>query len=382
MNIVHIDMTGTFNEEMTYQEPMLAKYNFRDGHRVTMIATCFRWDGSDCLKVLPQDIITKDGYRLIRLPYLNIGNSFFSDKIRATKGLYDLLVKLGPDVIVVHCAHATLSTLDVIKYTKRHMEVVLYADTHTDYKNSGRNWASLNLLHKIFYRNVVRQALPYIKKYFYVTQERKRFACEVYKIPEAMMEFYPLGGELISHQAKAAAKEKIRAELGMASDELLLLHSGKLDALKKTDILLEAFARVPSQRLRLIIIGSVTESFEPILKPYLQNDSRILFLGWKTGKELMEYLAASDMYLQPGSQSATLENALCCGTPIMIYPHESYDKHYLCGNGFYVEDADDIMNAFYQIVEDNVNLEQMSDASFMLAEMYFDYKKLAARLYQ
>ena len=61
--------------------------------------------------------------------------------------------------------------MDVIDYLKLHNNVVLLSDTHTAFNNSGRNWISMNILHKILYKFCIHKALPFRKKAVYITVE-------------------------------------------------------------------------------------------------------------------------------------------------------------------------------------------------------------------
>ena len=70
-------------------------------------------------------------------------------------------------LILPVCAEEDWSLLDVIRYKKDHPEVKLYADTHTAAYNSGTNWLSLHIQHRLFYKYLVQKLLPCLEKYFY-----------------------------------------------------------------------------------------------------------------------------------------------------------------------------------------------------------------------
>ena len=150
--------------------------------------------------------------------------------------------------------------------------------------------------------------------------------------------------------------------------------------MKRTEDILLALADIKSERLRLIIIGSIPEDMELVLKPLINADIRVSYVGWKTADELMEYLCAADVYVQPGSQSATMQNAICCGCSMILYPHKSHEP-YLQGNGYYVRTIDDMKEVFQIISNDPNGINKMSENSMRIARELLDYKKLAARLY-
>ena len=269
----------------------------------------------------------------------------------------------------------------MIRYKKNHPQVKLYADTHTAYYNSGTNWLSLNVLHRMFYRSLIQKALPYLEKYWYVGTGEKKFSQEVYGVPENLMEFYPLGGTLFPDEVYAEKRTRRRAELGLAPNELLLVHSGKLDALKRTAELLRAFAAEPELKAKLAVIGSIPADMEDTLRPLLEGDDRVAYLGWKSSEDLMEYLCAADLYCQPGSVSATMQNAICCGCPVLSFPHESYMDTLDCEEFFWVRNQEDMESVFSKLIAAPEILEPMTEGAWRCAREILDYRKLAARLY-
>ena len=381
MNIVHLDLAGFYNENTTYQTNLLAACNLADGHTVSVISAPFHWEGAQVVYTPPCDQIVEGGIRLIRLAYRNSSRNFSAQKIRAVIGLYEALASLQPDIIFCHCTQF-LSLIDVIRYKKEHPAVKLYADTHTDYYTSATNWLSLHILHRVFYRYLVRLALPYLERYFYTTTETRRFSIENYGVPEELMEFYPLGGILPAEEDYQAHRAARRAELGLQPDELLLVHAGKLEPQKKTDSLLRAFAAVPELRARLAVIGSIPEENKAALTALMDADPRVTYLGWKSGEELQEYLCAADLYCQPGKVSAIMQNAVCCRCPVMLYPHPDYKEGYDYGNILWEKDEADMSRVFRQLAAGEIDLAALSRGSVRCAEELLDYRALAARLYR
>lgn len=381
MKIVHLELAGFYNENMSYQTNQLVKQNCLDGHDVTIISTNYQWKEGILSRIPIGNHITAEGARLIRLPYVPSLSNFNYHKFRKVRGLYRLLESIAPDVILSHDL-CYWSVRDVIRYKQDHPEVKLYADTHTAYYNSGTNWLSLHVLHRMFYRPLIQKALPYLEKYWYIGTGEKQFSREVYGVPESLMEFYPLGGTLFSDEAYGEKRARRRAELGLAPDELLLVHSGKMDALKRTAELLRAFAAVPGLRAKLAVIGSIPADMEDTLRPLLEGDSRVVYLGWKSAEDLLEYLCAADLYCQPGSVSATMQNAICCGCPVLSFPHESYVETLDCGEFFWVRSQEDMESVFSGLASAPERLEPMTEGSWRCAREILDYRQLAARLYQ
>lgn len=380
MKIVHVGLASYYTDGMAYQDNQLVEQNVRDGHEVVYISNAQKYISGEVVDVGYEDTILPCGARLIRLPYVRIINGFVSEKVRKVRGLYQLLCELKPDVILSHDL-CSWSVLDVIKYKKEHPKLKFYADTHTNYGNSGRNWLSLHVLHRIYYRWLANRALPYLEKYFYTNSNGKQFSIDNYRFPESVMEFYPLGGNVPNKAHYEAIRQGKRDSLRLKSDEILLIHSGKLDAAKRTEELLKAFAAVPQLKARLIIIGNIPEDMRDILSPLISADDRIEYHGWKSADELIEYLCAADLYLQPGSDSATMQNAVCSGCPVLLYPHSWYVDGFDYGNVIWARTQDDIQTSFEKLAEKKIDLKLLSENSWRCANELIDYKKLAARLY-
>lgn len=375
-----IALASVFTESLTYQDNLLADQIRNDGNEVIIIADCFKYQNGQIVETDEEDKILNNGIRLIRKKYINLFGNFISNKIRAVKGLYFLLEQLEPNIIFHHGLQ-TYEMLTIKKYKILHPEIKFYVDSHVDFNNSATNIISRYILHKIFYKKIIQSSLPYIDKILCVGYECFAFLKEMYDVPDNMMEFYPLGGDIIKENIRIEKRYKIRASLNLRDSDLLLVHSGKMDKKKRTAEIVEAFLDAKANNLVLVIIGSMTEDVEHKLIPFIEKNPEIRYLGWKNSEELMDYLCASDLYVQPGGQSATMQNALCCGSAAALYPHESHK--YLLGNSvFYIETVEDMKNLFKLISKNPQKLEEKRKLSFKIAQEKLDYKKLAARLYE
>lgn len=381
MKILHLCLANFYIDNYAYQENMLPRINHEDGHDVRILASTETFvDNAHLGYVEPSEYVTEYGVPIKRLPYVKVGNSFSTHKFRAYPHLYGEIASFAPDVIFCHELQFW-SVRDVIRYKKDHPAVKLYADTHAAYNNSGTNWLSLHVLHRGLYRYLTKKAFPYLEKYFYISDECRQFSHEIYDIPNEKMAFYPLGGTLLSDEEYAAVRAKRRAELGLVENDRLYIHSGKLDALKRTDELLRAFSAVEDPHAVLAVIGSIPEDRKSILLPLMEADKRIRYLGWRTGEELQEYLCAADLYCQPGSQSVTMQNALCRYCPVMLYPHPAHTADYDRGEVIWIKTQADMEMVFRSLATDPAQLKPLRENAKKIARELLDYRKLAAKLY-
>jgi glycosyltransferase involved in cell wall biosynthesis len=379
LHIVHINVAGNFTEGMTYQGNLISKYNRLAGHSVTIIAGLEMYDEGKIIRVPSTDTVLTDGIRLIRLPVRFSFISALAKRFRQAIGLSKLLSILQPDIIMFHDVQS-IDLLTVVNHKLKHPWVKLYADSHSDAHNSATNLISLHLLHRIFYRYIIKRCLQEIDKIFFVSLEAKDFLQQNYGINiTEKLEFLPLGGEPISPEVKAMHRKKVRTDLKLDEKDIVLCHSGKFGPEKATYELVKAFREVQDDRLKLLVIGMFPNSEATRVVPLFHNDNRIIFLGWKTGQELMVYIAASDLYVQPGSQSATMQGAICAGTPALFRNFKSHEP-YIKGNAITIDSLEELTGIIDDIAHERVDLSAMSKKAFDLAHELLDYRKLAARI--
>lgn len=370
--ILHIAIAGPFTEGMSYQDNILPELNSKN-NEVLLIVPCYKYKKGKLVKTKEEAKYLNANLQVIRKEYSHIINDYISEKIRKVKNLYEIIDKFSPNIILFHGTTA-YELLTVVKYKKNNPSVKLYVDSHEDFNNSARNIISKTFLHKLFYKRILQKSLNEIDKILYISEETKYFLENLYEVPQNKLEFYPLGGIVIDKKNKNFIRNKIRKELEISDEEILMIHSGKMNREKKTYELLQAFYKLNSKKITLIIIGNIDDE-----RIKIKETSKIKYLGWKNSEKLREYIIASDIYLQPGSQSATSQIAVCSGLPLMLYPHPSYKK-LMQGNVFWVSNSLEILETLKKIEETPRLLLEMSRISIEYAREIFDYEKLAKRV--
>jgi len=149
---------------------------------------------------------------------------------------------------------------------------------------------------------------------------------------------------------------------------------------KKTLMLLEQFTKLENKNLILLLAGSFSDEIKVKSELYLKEDSRIKYLGWLNSNEINGLMCASDVYVQPGSQSASLQNAICYRNAIIAYEHKSHVP-FVDGNGYLIRDEETLYNAMKNISQDVDMLISMKAKSFDIAIKLLDYKELSKRIY-
>jgi N-acetyl-alpha-D-glucosaminyl L-malate synthase BshA len=112
-------------------------------------------------------------------------------------------------------------------------------------------------------------------------------------------------------------REAVRNELGIANDEVLLLHSSNLRALKRVDLLLAAVAAIrPRESFKLMILAG--EDFSRFTSEVrrLGIQDRVIVLD--KVREIEEYLQAADLNLVTSESESfclSILEAMCFGCP-------------------------------------------------------------------
>ncbi len=380
MKIVHLCLSCFYIDGYAYQENQLIAEHVRAGHDVHVIASTESYDKNARLTYVSSGAYQgTDGAKVIRLPYrLNVFPRL-ARKIRAYVGLEVLLRELQPEIIMFH-GLASWDFLNVAAYVRKNPSVKLFADSHEDWNNSARTMFSKWFLHYGFYRPILRRCLPYIKKVLCISLETIEFVRDFYGVPETQIEFFPLGGFLWDDDAYQATREKTRAAEGWASKHRIFLQSGKIDRAKRLIETLHAFTKIDGSNLRLVITGQVMPDVREEVHALIQADPRVQFFGWVDPERLRALLCAADIYVQPGSQSATMQMALCCRRPVVLADVPSH-RAFIEGNGLLVQTSEQLGVALKTLAElADESLAEMSQRSASLAARHLDYRQQALRV--
>lgn len=382
MKILHCCLSCFYIDNYNYQENMLVRQHVQSGHEVSVLASTENYDSQGKLSYCaPGDYIGGEGAHVFRLPYRKILPHALIKKIRAYPDVYRHLCAISPDVIVFHGACAW-ELLTVVKYKKSHPAVRLYVDSHEDFNNSARGFLSKNLLHAVFYRSIFRSSIPFFEKLLCISVETMRFMEGFYGCPKEKIEYFPLGGEIFPDSTYEINRSEVRNKLNVTADALVFVQSGKFDKKKKLTESIKAFQSLPfHENVKYFIAGVLQDDVRAEVEALIAGDDRITFLGWTSGGELMKLLCAADVYLQPGSQSATLQNSICCRCSVIVDDVPSHHP-FVKDNGWMVRDADSLVSALGDAILafQSGKIKLMQARSLDIAKQLLDYGKMARRL--
>lgn len=382
MKIIHCCFSCFYIDGYNYQENMLVREHVRAGHEVIVLASTENYDEKGHLTYGDsKTYLGSDGAIVIRFPYRNFGLHVLMKKIRAYPGVYQKLCEINPDLIIFHGACAW-ELLTVLNYKKNNPKVKLYLDSHEDFNNSARGFLSKYILHFLFYRPIFKKSIPYVEKVLCISIETINFIENFYGCPKNKVEYFPLGGFIFNDLDYRTNRLSIREKYNIPNDSIVFFQSGKFDKNKKLTQALTAFHKLPyAKNIKYLVAGVLHDDISAEVEVLLSKDDRISFLGWKNAQELMQLLCAADVYVQPGSQSATLQNSICCRCLVIVDDVPSHDP-FVKGNGWKLDNVDALAHTFATAIQafSEGKDELMRAQSLSIAREILDYEKMARRL--
>ena len=373
-----------FLENLNYQENLLAKYYVKNGHDVVILSSTFSsvFDYlNNTIKIREATETLHLGIKIIKRPYsLNILNRF-----RRLSGVSRILKTENPDLIFLHGIHLNLR--EAINYkNKINKNCKVIFDYHGDFSNSGKNWLSIQLLHKILWKQFLYIYLKKVDKIFYVTPSSANFLNQVYSIPYDNMHLLYLGADvdLIYKKKSENIRNIIRSKFLIDKTDLVIFSGGKLTPSKKTELLIEAFFKLNNKKSHLFIIGDSSEKdtkYKNELLKKSKSNKRIHFIGWLSSDDVYDYMIASDLAVYPSSQSVLWQQSICSELPLIVGLVNGQEINYM--NKFNAIEAIPEEEIDYCYFEKTINkylndsyLIEKKKAAIKTREEMLDYNKI------
>ena len=380
MNIAHLCLSCFYYDGFSYQENLLVQQNVKDGHNVQVIASTESIDSKGRMTFAHKSsYMGADGALVNRVPYNRLVPKIIQHKIKSYEQVFTLLEDFAPDIIYFHGISA-VELLSIKKFKIQHPDVKLILDCHSDKYNSATNFVSKNILHSFIYRTCYQSILPLVDKVFCISLDAMDFAIDFYGTPKEKVEFFPLGGECLEDKEYFELKSNVRLDLNISESEIMILQTGKMNAKKKVIESIIQFKRVNNDNLIYVIAGSLEEDVKAEVLQLISSDKRIRYLGWVDSVKLKGLLCASDLYLQPGSQSATMQQSVCLRNPVILDNVKSH-KPFVDGNGWLINNIDELGDILLSLNEDSNLLDVMSKKSLEIAKEMLDYRELSKKIY-
>ncbi|WP_112182123.1 MULTISPECIES: glycosyltransferase family 4 protein [Paraliobacillus] len=381
MKITHLCLCGPLTDNWTYQDNLLPKYHKALGYDVSVITSQYIWNDVGDLDIDSREIYYNEyGIKTIRIK--SQYNTNVHSKFKKYQNLYKTISNERADILFIHGIQF-IDIITIVRYLKKHSEVVVYVDNHADFSNSATNWFSEYILHKVIWKWCGKLIEPYTKKFYGVLPARVNFLKEVYKLPDKKVELLVLGAddERVKEAKANSNRLDIRKKHQINSDDFLIITGGKIDSAKKQILLLMKAVseiEVDNKKVKLIVFGSVEPEIKDELK-LLINGNKIQYVGWISPYDTYQYLAAADLAVFPGRHSVIWEQVVGIGVPCLFKYWEGTTHINVGGNcQFLYEDSVDEIRTKVKEILDNPNFyESMKNNAELYGMARFSYAKIA-----
>lgn len=381
MKILHCCLAAFYIDNYGYQENILPKIHKLQGHEVEILTSTETYlNNSQLGYVKASTYFTKEGIKITRIPYVTYLFHFMERKLRVYNGVKENLDQFGPDIIFLHDCQF-LSIIEIINYKKRFPNVKIFVDSHTDFVNSGKNWLSKNVLHKIIYKWCAKKIEPHTEKFYGTLPTRCDFLKKVYGINESKVDLLVLGidDSAIDFSKKDEIRTALREKLMISDSEFVIISGGKLDARKNIHNLMKVVAKLEIN-VRLIIFGTPSDDMKGEIEA-LSKGKNIVNLGWLSANDINNYFFASDLAFFPGTHSVLWEQAVGLGVPCVFKKWDGIQHVDLGGNCVFIENGEekDIYDAVLKIYSDKSLFASMKSVSEEKGLKEFAYTEIAKR---
>lgn len=382
MRIVHICLTGGYTEGINYQENYLTKYQSLDGHRVSIITTEYCWHENIWGVCKETDYYNNYGTYVVRLPYkYNIPyklNTYVGKFI----GLFNKLEELNPEIIFIHNLQFW-DLKEIKRYKTVHQNVKVYADNHSDFSNSARNWISRNVLYGLYWKRCAKSIETSTNKFYGVLPARVDFLKNVYGLSPDKCELLVMGSddESVLRVSNREVRRLFRLKYEIDEDDFLIITGGKIDSFKtQTILLMEAVKRINNPHIKLCIFGSIEQELKQRVDALCDN-RLIQYIGWAKGSQSYDFFSAADLVVFPGRHSVYWEEVAGLGIP-MVCKYWEGTTHIDCGGNvvFLKEDTtEEIQSVLEDIVNSSEHYEKMLNIARERGKDIFSYKRIARK---
>lgn len=382
MKIVHVAISCFYIEGWGYQENLLPKHHKLAGHDVYMISSRFDKDEFNRPRLRPAaEYTNQDGVKVSILDYGTPKGLVKFLRQQPVARLYERLTEIDPDIIFVH-GGSSITSLDIVRYKKRHPHVRLFADQHEDYYNAPVRTLKQWLISKFLFGHMVRSLAKHTEKYWGVTPWRVEYLQKVYGLKPSQTGLLVMGAddELVDFEHRKEISNALRQENGIAPDSFLIVTGGKIDPTKNIHTLMEAVGNI-SADIALVVYGSVADDIKAVFDGLLARNPGIHYIGWLDNKAITRWMLAADLAVFPGTHSVLWETCVACGTPMVVKDWEGMHHVDIGGNCKFVGGADmeELRDTLSAIVCDKSEYRSMLHVAQSDKRKQFMYSHIARK---
>jgi glycosyltransferase involved in cell wall biosynthesis len=332
------------------------------------------WNITDPEKVakLDRDYQEKHGITIIRKPIVaGKGEKMW------VKGIAKEIRKIDPDIVYCHGIEyiSFFRLLLQPGFTKRYL---LVTDTH-----SLPRFTQGSRFRKIYYTLLRKIIIPVVNRKrittFYTADENRLMLSEIYRVDTELLNPFLIGADTTTFSFDAAARTRIRGELGLKDNDFCILFTGRLCEAKAPHLIplsLKQGFEGTDLKVVLVFIGfQDTEYMKQHEQDFVPDRNvTVKFISPIPAAQLREYYSSADVAVFPAESTLSSLEAQACKLPVIMEDNET--NRIRCQAGgllFNPRDLAGLRGAINKLHEDPVLRKTLAQDGFEYVISKFDY---------
>ncbi|MEM3964502.1 MAG: glycosyltransferase family 4 protein [Thermofilaceae archaeon] len=362
-----------FDPAKGYLEYYLARELARLGHKVYLFTFS---EGSRIVR----EAFREEKFEVIKIPYINVIDSYHIPCLKGVAYIIKFIKMEKPDII--HCQPLFSPLSLIFIFFQRLARYKIVGSLITGEYSIDSITAKLKfILAKILIENYIKNK---VELFFALNEGFKKILLNLFNIPPQKISIIPLGADPELFKMNLESRIEIRKMLGISSDDIVIVYSGKIIPSKELNLLIEALALVIRRitKVKLLIIGKGDESYLRYLKELCKNlgvSEHVIFYPWVHRKVLPCLYSAGDIAVWPGAPSISIIEAASVGLPLIIKRSPITEYAVAYNNGFMFERGNvEELHKYLEILICNDKLRrEMGRNSRLLVEQRLNWKTIS-----
>jgi glycosyltransferase involved in cell wall biosynthesis len=388
MKIVII--SETFAKNMGYMESMLPKYLARFDAEVHVITTDLSpyyqtpdfaetyTEFSRKSQLVPGTVELHDGYTLHALPHQRLLGYM------RIMGMRKKIAEIRPDIIYSMAAIGWIALESAL--LKPLLGYKLFTGSHTTASVFPLSRREKSLFDLALVKNFLTRVIPgrftsfFTEKCYGATKDCADIAVRFFGVENRKIDVCPLGVDIDLFSPPKTeddfnARAHFRSELGVGSDEIVCVYTGRFSDDKNPRILGEAIARLVAQGepYRAIFVGHGVQ-----VESLKQLPGCTVF-PFTPVENLPQYFRSADIGVWPTQESTSMLDAAACGLPLIVNDTLVATER-IEGNGltYRLNDVDDMVRVLH-LLKDSSLRKKLGTAGAHKMVSEFSWESIARR---
>ena len=384
MKIVHV--VNHFIADFGYQEHFLARAMGQMGHEVHVVTSNRAYPNHGVYRALaesfptrelPVGIERKSSYVVHRLPAVMEANlQLFM------KGLPAEIRRIDPDLVIMHgfSRYETMRLAAIRLIWKPRWKLIVDDHSLFAFHEPRLYRRTYHALVRELYRWVLYRGIDRVVP---VAAECREFLSEIFGLPTERMKVIPLGADCSLFRFSEQGRAKVREELGLGPNAVLIAYIGKVVEERGVRELVQIVAPIlrarPTARLLILGQGIVGEYAGSVrrLASELNVTDQVIWRKTVPQSELPAWYSAVDVAVWPRQETIAALEASACRVPIVVSANPISKERIAGGNGVSCADPAAYAEAISQLTDDPQYRKRLGEAGEAFVRGRYDWPRLA-----